>query len=282
MDLNSRCHMDLNSRCCPDCPQILYFFPGLQNIDWIPKVDPEPTSAHPFDIIQPVLQYPGGGLFSRGWALKSWYVTVNGGALYSKAITKIQPGDAILCNMTRTGPDSWRVSGALKSDPSKSTVQEATNSRLRLQPWAYRQQRQLSPPQQSCHLLFTRSARPCCTLPSFLPTHCSVTPPHHLISAVAECYGCDGCATYPTKPIVFSENKLYQGGKLVEVPGKPSSAVRACSMCGDVMEAFNAKKALVWDWPDLVSPLPCASRKQKMSGQYLSCSHCTAVPERHW
>ena len=38
-------------------PQILYLFPGLQNIDWIPKVDPEPTAKNPFDIIQPVLQY---------------------------------------------------------------------------------------------------------------------------------------------------------------------------------------------------------------------------------
>ena len=37
-------------------PQILYLFPGLQNIDWIPKVDPEPTDDNPFDIIQPVLQ----------------------------------------------------------------------------------------------------------------------------------------------------------------------------------------------------------------------------------
>jgi hypothetical protein len=60
----------------------LYFFPGLQNIDWIPKVDPEPLTA--FDIIQPVLQYPGTlpGL----WDLKSWYVTINSGALTSKAV----------------------------------------------------------------------------------------------------------------------------------------------------------------------------------------------------
>lgn len=62
-------------------PDILYLFPGLQvriphahspatavgahdaarpatsqNIDWIPLHDPEPSD--PFDIIQPVLQYP--------------------------------------------------------------------------------------------------------------------------------------------------------------------------------------------------------------------------------
>lgn len=36
-------------------PQILYVFTGLQNKDWIPKVDPESAGAG-FDIIQPVLQ----------------------------------------------------------------------------------------------------------------------------------------------------------------------------------------------------------------------------------
>ena len=66
------------------------------------------------------------------------------------------------------------MSGALRSDPSKVTVQEATNKRLSLQPWAY--------------------------------------------SAVAECYGCRGCDTYPTKPITFSENALYQDGKLLDFP----------------------------------------------------------------
>ena len=163
----------------PDVPaemaQQLFLFPGLQNRDWIPKVDPTPTRATPFDIIQPVLQYPGTGLFHRKqWALKSWYVTVNAGALYSKAISGVQPGDAILCNMTRTGPQSWRISGTLRSDASQSTVQEAKSPRLALQPWAY--------------------------------------------SAVAECYGCKGCDTYPTVPVVFSENRLYQNGAEVRVP----------------------------------------------------------------
>lgn len=49
-------------------PDILYIFTGLQNIDWIPKVDPEPSAA--FDIIQPVLQYPGDG--GDYWSVKSW------------------------------------------------------------------------------------------------------------------------------------------------------------------------------------------------------------------
>ena len=28
-----------------------------------------------------------------------------------------------------------------------------------------------------------------------------------------------GCNTYPTKPITFTDNKLYQAGKQVNVPG---------------------------------------------------------------
>jgi len=159
----------------PDVPQRaadqLFLFPGLQNVDWIPKVDPEPTSSNPFDIIQPVLQYPGR-LFSHTWELKSWYVTVNAGAIYSSGL-EVKAGDAILCNMTRTGADSWDVIGALKSN-GKATTQSATNSRLKLQPWAYN---------------------------------------------TLECYGCDGCSTYPKTPITFTDNKLYQGGKQVDVPG---------------------------------------------------------------
>ena len=115
-------------------PQILYLFPGVQNIDWIPKVDPEPTAATPFDILQPVLQFPGNG-FRKSWAVKSWYVTVNAGALQSPAIN-VASGDAILCNMTRTGPESWFVGSTVKSS-GKQTNQRATNKRLAKQPWAY-------------------------------------------------------------------------------------------------------------------------------------------------
>jgi len=115
-------------------PQILYLFPGVQNIDWIPKVDPEPTSANPFDILQPVLQYPASG-FRGGWGVKSWYVTVNAGALQSTELA-VKVGDAILCNMTRTGPDSWFVGSTIKST-GKSTNQFAQNARLKSQPWAY-------------------------------------------------------------------------------------------------------------------------------------------------
>ena len=122
----------------PDTPaakaSVLYFFPGVQNIDWIPKVDPEPDRSTPFDIIQPVLQYPGSGLAS-GWELKSWYVTVNAGALYSTGLS-VKEGDNILCNMTRTGDESWVIRGTLEST-GRSTEQSAKNSRLALQPWAY-------------------------------------------------------------------------------------------------------------------------------------------------
>lgn len=161
----------------PDVPKAradqLFLFPGLQNIDWIPKVDPLPTSANPFDIIQPVLQYPGGGLFGGKWQVKSWYVTVNAGALYSSGID-VDAGDEILCNMTRTGPEDWVIVATSTKDPKKSTTQKASNPRLKLQPWAYN---------------------------------------------TLECYGCQGCDTYPTKAITFNDNKLYSGGKLVDVPG---------------------------------------------------------------
>ena len=183
-------------------PQVLYAFPGLQNIDWIPKVDPEPSMDEPFDILQPVLQYPGG-LFSSGWQVKSWYVTVHSGALYSKALD-VSPGDAILCNMTRTDEDSWEVSASLQSDPSKSTTQKATASRLAEQPWAY--------------------------------------------NGVVECYGCDACHTFPTKPMQFKDNKLYQNGKLLNTASKwtlnPKPAAK--KMCNERTHLDQAGDATVY------------------------------------
>lgn len=138
----------------------------------MPQVDPEPTRSEPFDIIQPVLQYPGG-LFSRSWVLKSWYVTVNSGAVESDGID-VKPGDEVLCNMTRTGPEDWVVVGTRKSDGT-ATTQKATNSRLKLQPWAYN---------------------------------------------TVECYGCSGCGTYPENAVTFTDNRLYQGDKQLQVPGE--------------------------------------------------------------
>ena len=101
---------------------------------------------------------------SGGWELKSWcvpqgyvlyrllmlndaipcthphsptfrYVTVNAGALYSTGLS-VKEGDSILCNMTRTGDESWVIRGTLESS-GRSTEQSASNSRLALQPWAY-------------------------------------------------------------------------------------------------------------------------------------------------
>ena len=62
-------------------------------------------------------------------------MTVNAGALYSSPI-HVDAGDAILCNMTRTGPTSWFVGSKVKST-GKETNQRATNERLAVQPWAY-------------------------------------------------------------------------------------------------------------------------------------------------
>ena len=90
-----------------------------------------------FDIIQPVLQFPSSSLFrSHEWELKSWYVTVNSGAIYSSGV-HVDAGDSILCNMTRTGPDSWVVLGTLNGGKGAVQRQSATNARLKLQPWAY-------------------------------------------------------------------------------------------------------------------------------------------------
>jgi len=111
-------------------PQVLYIFTGLQNVDWIPVVDPEPAV---FDIIQPVLQYPG----DRGnyWSIKSWYVTLKAGVVVSKEI-EVQVGDNIFGNMTRTGPTSWYIGGT--SEQNKQTTEITVDKApLRLQPWAY-------------------------------------------------------------------------------------------------------------------------------------------------
>ncbi len=90
-------------------PQLLYIFTGLQNKDWIPKVDPESAGAG-FDIIQPVLQYPGdNGLY---WSVKSWYVTLDDGAVFSPE-RRVAPGDVIFGNMTKTGPQTWFIDSAV-------------------------------------------------------------------------------------------------------------------------------------------------------------------------
>lgn len=49
-----------------NAPDQLYVFTGLQNFDWIPVRDPNPDG---FDILQPVLQYPGDN--GDYWSMKS-------------------------------------------------------------------------------------------------------------------------------------------------------------------------------------------------------------------
>ena len=90
-------------------PQVLYLFPGLQNIDWIPKGSRAKIFRHHSTRLAIPRRLP-----TSGWTLKSWYVTVNAGALFSTAINNIKPGDSIFCNMTRTGDDSWVVIGTVK------------------------------------------------------------------------------------------------------------------------------------------------------------------------
>ena len=62
------------SSCSYTCVHIAHRPPqGVQNIDWIPKTDPEPTG--PFDIVQPVLQSPADS--GDDWSIKSWLVTLD-------------------------------------------------------------------------------------------------------------------------------------------------------------------------------------------------------------
>jgi len=113
-------------------PHILYLFTGLQNIDWIPKVDAEPSEA--FDIIQPVIQYPADWGEDH-WSVKSWYVTLKAGALHSREVP-CKTGDVVLGVMNRTGAESWVISSTVQSS-GKTTSQTVSNKRLVSQPWAY-------------------------------------------------------------------------------------------------------------------------------------------------
>jgi hypothetical protein len=112
-------------------PQVLYIFPGLQNIDWIPVVDADPTG--PFDIIQPVIQYPGDrGLY---WSVKSWYVTLDTGTVHSTEI-ELNVGDVVIGNMTRTGSTTWYI-GSTQESTGKNTNVTVNHDRLATQDWAY-------------------------------------------------------------------------------------------------------------------------------------------------
>jgi len=111
-------------------PQVLYTFTGLQNVNWIPVIDPLPPV---FDIIQPVLQYPADAGLS--WSVKSWYVTVNHGVQVTKEVV-LQKGDTVFGNMTKVGEESWFI-GATSHQSGKSVGLTATHPALKSQPWAY-------------------------------------------------------------------------------------------------------------------------------------------------
>ena len=112
-------------------PDILYLFTGLQNINWIPKVSPQQT---PFDIIQPVLQFPADGSIGA-WSVKSWYVTLNAGAFFSDQLM-LSPGDKVYGIMEREGQQEFLVSSVRASD-QQATAIHPKNTRLNSQPWAY-------------------------------------------------------------------------------------------------------------------------------------------------
>lgn len=111
-------------------PQILFIFPGLQDEDWIPKHDVEPLSG--FDIIQPVLQYPGDE--GDYWSVKSWYVTTDIGTVSSQEI-KLDLGENIFGNMTRLAGNQWLVDSVNSKGQHTSVIVD--HPRLQSQPWAY-------------------------------------------------------------------------------------------------------------------------------------------------
>jgi len=111
-------------------PEVLYLFTGLQNVDWIPIVDPEPAV---FDIIQPVLQYPGDS--GSGWSVKSWYVTLDSN-VYSSDEILVNTGEDVYGAMKNIGPSSWFIESA--NAVGQSTNLTVTQEEgLDLQPWAY-------------------------------------------------------------------------------------------------------------------------------------------------
>lgn len=127
------CNLTCPSSLPRGTPDVLYFFPGLQNKDWVPKVDPYSGGAG-FDILQPVLQYPGdsGGYYS----VKSWWVTIDEGAVASDEIALV-PGDVIVTNMTKTGAARWVIDSVVPGKGRTTVTADNLGPRLSSQPWAY-------------------------------------------------------------------------------------------------------------------------------------------------
>lgn len=127
----------------PDAPktytgQTVFLFTGMQNIDWVPPDGGGPSSK--FDIIQPVLQYgpssAGGGEY---WSISSWYVPEHDGwfaeAVYSDVL-KVEEGDTIFGNMTRTADQEFFISTA-STKLGNSTAMKINKPLLQVQPWMY-------------------------------------------------------------------------------------------------------------------------------------------------
>jgi len=110
-------------------PEELYIFPGLQNVDWIPKVDPLPKV---FDIIQPVLQYPAQS--GSGWSVRSWYVTLDVGVIVSPEV-HVSKGEVIYSYMNKIGAQKWQI--AAKNSANQWAQIKVSAARLAKQPWAY-------------------------------------------------------------------------------------------------------------------------------------------------
>jgi hypothetical protein len=112
-------------------PDVLYVFTGLQDDDWVPIVDPTPTK---FDIIQPVLQYPADS--GSGWSAKSWFVTLDIGAIASNEISFATNASVVFGNMTRTGVQSYFVD-SVNPATRQSTHITVKHARLATQAWAF-------------------------------------------------------------------------------------------------------------------------------------------------
>ncbi len=132
----------LGSFSVPDVPEntpmVDFLFTGLQNIPWIPLVDPEPDHLNtPFDIIQPVIQYPANG--GSYWSVRSWIVSLGGlgGQTFASTEVPLQPGDWVFGNMTQTAQDAWDVISVRTASGAATTLHTKGNSRLTNQPYAY-------------------------------------------------------------------------------------------------------------------------------------------------
>jgi len=115
--------------------QILYTFPGLQNVGMGRGTPGSEQGQRPLtvDIIQPVLQYGGDG--GGYWAISSWYVTASGDAIQSPLV-RVDPGDLIYGAMQKVGVDSWFIN-SVDTENGRNTSITVRRSNLAEQPYAF-------------------------------------------------------------------------------------------------------------------------------------------------